>query len=150
GSRLRLIPLSLSEDSPLLTLEENVEEQPERMFEHLEQRQELEALVIRLPELYRVAVACYYFENLSYQEIATQTSVRIVLLFRIMLVVGYNALLGAVASAIITAIYGGSFWEMVQLWMGPVLFLSLLSLALSMAIGSLFAILASVVFEATQ
>jgi RNA polymerase sigma-70 factor, ECF subfamily len=70
GSRLRLIPLSLLEDSPLLTLEGNAEEHPERMLEHLEQRQELEALVVRLPELYRVAVACYYFENLSYQEVA--------------------------------------------------------------------------------
>jgi len=82
--------------------------------------------------------------------LATPTSVRTVLLFRILLVIGYNALLGAVASVIITAIYGGSFWEMVQLWMGPVLFLSSLSLALSMVIGSLFAILASLVFEATQ
>ncbi len=47
-----------------------VEERPEALFESQERRRELEILISRLPERYRVAVTCYYFEQLSYAEIA--------------------------------------------------------------------------------
>jgi RNA polymerase sigma-70 factor, ECF subfamily len=67
GARLRLISL---EESSYLEVEDRVEERPEVLFEHQERRQELESLVAALPERYRVAVTCYYFEQLSYQEVA--------------------------------------------------------------------------------
>jgi RNA polymerase sigma-70 factor (ECF subfamily) len=70
GSRLYAIPLNLSENSPLLNIEDNIEDSPESLCERQEQRQELENLVSSLPERYRVAVTCYFFECLNYQEIA--------------------------------------------------------------------------------
>lgn len=43
---------------------------PEEVFEQLERRQELEALVALLPQHYQVVVSLYYFEELSLQEVA--------------------------------------------------------------------------------
>ncbi|QBD81442.1 sigma-70 family RNA polymerase sigma factor [Ktedonosporobacter rubrisoli] len=54
----------------LLELEDAEEEQPEKLFEHAEQRRELEELVATLPEHYRVVVSMYYFDGLNYLEIA--------------------------------------------------------------------------------
>jgi len=63
--------LSLEAESGAWREPENApEEQPERAFESAEQRQELEALVATLPPRYRTVVSLYYFEDLSYQEIA--------------------------------------------------------------------------------
>lgn len=45
-------------------------EHPERAFEQVEQRQELETLVATLPQNYRVPVTMYYFEEMRYREIA--------------------------------------------------------------------------------
>jgi RNA polymerase sigma-70 factor, ECF subfamily len=70
GSRLQFMPLDLSADSVLLEIEDDEHEQPEKVLEDKEDLCELEALVSRLPEQYRVAVSCYYFEELSYREIA--------------------------------------------------------------------------------
>lgn len=70
GTRLQFMPLDLSEDSTLLEIEDDEHEQPEKVLEDRENLHELEALVSRLPEQYRVAVSCYYFEELSYREIA--------------------------------------------------------------------------------
>lgn len=70
GTRLQFMPLDLSEDSTLLEIEDDEHEQPEKVLEDRENLRELEALVSRLPEQYRVAVSCYYFEELSYREIA--------------------------------------------------------------------------------
>ncbi len=70
GSRLQFMPLDLSADSVLLEIEDDEHEQPEKVLEDKEDLRELEALVSRLPEQYRVAVSCYYFEELSYREIA--------------------------------------------------------------------------------
>lgn len=67
GSRLQLVPL---DNSPALEMEGEEEARPEWLFEHQEQRQELEMLVAQLPERYRVAITCYFFEHLPYQEIA--------------------------------------------------------------------------------
>ncbi|QBD83038.1 hypothetical protein EPA93_46585 [Ktedonosporobacter rubrisoli] len=82
--------------------------------------------------------------------LSTATSIRTVLLSRMAIVVGYNVALAASASALITLIYNGSFWEMAQLWLGPLVFLSSISLVLSLAVGSMFAILASLTLVATQ
>ncbi|GCE08475.1 RNA polymerase sigma factor [Dictyobacter aurantiacus] len=43
---------------------------PEEVFEQLERRQELEALVASLPQHYQAVVSLYYFEELSLQEVA--------------------------------------------------------------------------------
>lgn len=43
---------------------------PEEVFEQLERRQELEALVAGLPQQYQAVVTLYYFEELSLQEVA--------------------------------------------------------------------------------
>lgn len=44
--------------------------QPEQMLETLEARQELKALIYQLPPHYAETLILYYFEHLSYQEIA--------------------------------------------------------------------------------
>lgn len=70
NTRLHLISLDLSEESQEMTLEDSEKERPEALFEEKEQRQELEALLAQLPQRYRVALTCYFFEQLGYQEIA--------------------------------------------------------------------------------
>jgi RNA polymerase sigma-70 factor (ECF subfamily) len=72
ASRLKppsFISLDADEDA-WLEPEYAPQEQPERAFEGVERRQELETLVATLPPRYRRAVSLYYFEDLSYQEIA--------------------------------------------------------------------------------
>jgi RNA polymerase sigma-70 factor (ECF subfamily) len=70
SSQPQSLPLDLSEESELFDLEDDEREQPERVLENKEDLRELEALLAQLPEQYRVAVSCYYFEELSYHEIA--------------------------------------------------------------------------------
>jgi RNA polymerase sigma-70 factor (ECF subfamily) len=70
GAQLHLVSLNLAEESEALAIEDRDDERPEVVFENQERRQELEALIARLPERYRVAVTCYYFEHLNYQEVA--------------------------------------------------------------------------------
>src|SRR2546427_3027532 len=70
SSRLQCIPLDLSEESALLEIEDDWSEQPEKILENREDLLEMEALLSQLPQQYRVAVSCYYFEELSYREIA--------------------------------------------------------------------------------
>jgi RNA polymerase sigma-70 factor (ECF subfamily) len=69
-ARLQLVPLIMDEEGSEQSFEDDEHEQPEALFEVKERRQELEALVMTLPERYRVALTCYFFEQLSYQEIA--------------------------------------------------------------------------------
>lgn len=82
--------------------------------------------------------------------LSTPTSMRFVMLGRLGLVVGYNFVLSALASAIIAIVHGGGIWEIMQLWLGPMLLLSSITLALSLLIGSWFAILVALILEATQ
>ena len=49
---------------------EDITDGPDEIAWHGEQRQEIERLVVSLPEHYRVVINLYYFEELSYQEIA--------------------------------------------------------------------------------
>jgi RNA polymerase sigma-70 factor, ECF subfamily len=70
SSQPQHLPLDLSEESTLLELEDDEREQPERVLENKEDVRELEAWLAQLPEQYRIAVSCYYFEELSYREIA--------------------------------------------------------------------------------
>jgi RNA polymerase sigma-70 factor (ECF subfamily) len=70
AARLHLVPLTPFAESDEYPLEDCPEERPEALFEQREQLTALEECVARLPESHRVAVTCYYFESLSYQEIA--------------------------------------------------------------------------------
>ena len=63
------IPLDTSEDSPLLEIEDPSCGPEEEAYWH-ELRHELEMQLATLSERYRVAVTLYYFEDLSYVEIA--------------------------------------------------------------------------------
>ncbi len=82
--------------------------------------------------------------------IATPTSVRFVMLCRMTIVLGYNFLLALLASAAFATVYGGSLWGFVQLWLGPLLFLSSLCLAISLFLGSAFALICAAVIEILQ
>ena len=94
----------------------------------------------------------YGSENDTGMELAlsTPTSMRSILLSRLIVVLGYNVMLTAFTSIIIVLAYGGGFWMLVHLWLGPVLFLSSLSLALSLLLGSMFASLIALLLELSQ
>jgi RNA polymerase sigma-70 factor, ECF subfamily len=68
-SEHQFIPLDTSEDSPLLEIEDHSFGPDEEAYWH-EWRRELEVQLVSLSERYRVAVTLYYFEDLSYAEIA--------------------------------------------------------------------------------
>src|SRR5579883_409340 len=82
--------------------------------------------------------------------IATPSSVRFVMLCRMTIVLGYNLLLGLLASAVFASVYGGSLWGFVQLWLGPLLFLSSLCLTISLFVGSTLALICGMVVEVFQ
>ncbi len=82
--------------------------------------------------------------------LSTPTSIRIVMICRMILVVGYDLLLSALASTILALSYGGGPWEIIQLWLGPMLLLASISLVLSMMVGSVIGLLFSLILEATQ
>ncbi len=63
------VSLDTSVDSPMLELEDQASG-PEEEAWRRERRDELETLASSLPEHYRVVINLYYFEELSYQEIA--------------------------------------------------------------------------------
>ncbi|HEY6407897.1 MAG TPA: sigma-70 family RNA polymerase sigma factor, partial [Ktedonobacteraceae bacterium] len=70
GKRLCLVPLETALEGSESAFEDREEERPEALFEQREQREALEMLMWQLPEASRVAITCYYFASLSYQEIA--------------------------------------------------------------------------------
>jgi Putative zinc-finger len=82
--------------------------------------------------------------------LATPTSLRVVMLCRMVLVIGYNFVFAAMASFIIALVHGGGIWEIMQLWLGPMLLLSSISVSLSISIGAAFAIAISLILEALQ
>lgn len=82
--------------------------------------------------------------------LSTPTSIRIVMFCRLALVLGYNIALAASASLIIAVAHGGSAWEIIQTWLGPLLLLSSIMLMLSVVIGSWFALLAGILLESLR
>jgi Putative zinc-finger len=82
--------------------------------------------------------------------LSTPTSIRIVMICRMLLVVGYDLLLSALASTVLALSYGGGPWEIIQLWLGPMLLLASISLMLSLMVGSVIGLLFSLILEATQ
>ena len=82
--------------------------------------------------------------------LSTPTSVRIVMFCRLLLVLGYDFALAAFASIVVALAHGGSLWEIFQMWLGPMLLLSSITLTLSLLVGSWFAIMTALVLEALQ
>jgi hypothetical protein len=66
------------------------------------------------------------------------------------LVIGFNFVLSALASIIIAVAHGGGLWEIIQLWLGPMLLLSSISVSLTLMVGSAIALAVSLLIEALQ
>lgn len=82
--------------------------------------------------------------------LSTPTSIRLVMFCRMLVVIGYNIVLTALASAVLALLHGGGFGEIIHLWLGPMLLLASLSLMLSTLVGSAVAFLGSLLLEALQ
>lgn len=82
--------------------------------------------------------------------LSTPTSVRVVMFSRFLLVVGYNILLAASASALMALLHSEGFWATMQLWFGPMLLLSSFTLTLSLFVGAWVATFAALVVEFSQ
>jgi hypothetical protein len=82
--------------------------------------------------------------------IATPTSMRLLMLCRMIVVLGYNLLLGMLASIAFAAVNGIDLWAIVQFWLGPLLFLSSFCLTASLFIGSTLALICTAVIEVLQ
>ena len=82
--------------------------------------------------------------------VATPTSIRIIMICRMVLVIGFNFLLTAITSAIIAFTLGGNLWDFVQLWLGPMLLLASISLTVSVTLGSVFGVATSLIIEVLQ
>lgn len=112
------------------------------------------ALALVAPIVAAVGVAFVYGpENDPSLEVAlgTPTSPRLVLLARLTLVYGYDALLALGATLALVAVRGDAApWPLVSLWLGPMLFLSGLSLLVSLAVGPTAAMLAAMVGWTTR
>ena len=109
-----------------------------------------QALALPAPLVAAVGVAFVYGpENDPSLEIAlsTPTAPRFVLLARLVLVYGYDLLL-ALAATVALVVLGGDFgvWPLISLWIGPMLFLSALALAISLLVSPAAAVLISLSF----
>lgn len=68
--------------------------------------------------------------------LSTPTSPRVILLARLTVVFCYDLVLTLTAEALLTATNsGGQLWQLVSLWLGPMLFLSALALAVSLLLN---------------
>lgn len=77
--------------------------------------------------------------------LATPTSIRLIMLFRFILVLGYNVLLSACASIVIAVLHGGGIWEVIQTWLGPMVMIASITFAISLLLGSWFSLLISLI-----
>ncbi len=82
--------------------------------------------------------------------LSTPTSLRSIMFCRFLVVIGLNVLLSLGASAVIALLYGQGFWGIIQLWLGPLLLASSLTLALTMLVGSWLSCLATVLLGVVQ
>lgn len=104
-----------------------------------------QAFALLAPAVAAVGVAFVYGpENDPSLEVAlsTPTGPRSVLLARLVLVYGYDLLL-ALAATVALEVAGGTFglWPLISLWIGPMLFLSALALAVSLLVSPTAAVL---------
>ncbi len=105
-------------------------------------------LALVAPVVAAIGIAFIYGpENDPSLEIAvsTPTSPRMVLLSRMTLVFGYDLLLALAASVTLSAIHGMSLWQLINLWFGPMLFLSALALTMSLLFSPVVAMTAALV-----
>lgn len=82
--------------------------------------------------------------------LSTPTSIRIVMICRMVLVVGYNMALAAVTSAIIAIALGGTLWDFMRIWLGPMLLLASISLTVSVIFGSVVSVGVALLLEVVQ
>lgn len=82
--------------------------------------------------------------------LSTPTSIRIVMICRMALVVGYNMALAALTSTIIAVALGGTLWDFMHIWLGPMLLLASISLAISVIFGSVVSLAISLLLEVIQ
>ena len=122
-----------------------------RSISHLQQVETILALITTVSAAVGVAFI-YGVDNDAAIELtlSTPTSIRIVMLCRLVLVVGYNFIVAACASTCMALLSRGSVWDIMQLWLGPMLLFSSMTLALSLLLGSWFAIIVTFMLEVTQ
>jgi hypothetical protein len=97
--------------------------------------------------------ACIYSQEHDNQietALSTPTSLRVVLLFRLLLVLAYNILLAFGVSSFIASINGEGVGHVIQLWLVPLLCLSLLSMSLSVLTSSRLAVQTMLLLEIFQ
>jgi RNA polymerase sigma-70 factor (ECF subfamily) len=70
GRHLQLVSLNKTDDDSPVEPQDDESQRPESIFETTESRNQLDALVTRLPEKYRVAVILRYVEGLDYAKLA--------------------------------------------------------------------------------
>lgn len=82
--------------------------------------------------------------------LATPTSIRIVMLFRFLLVVGYNLLLSLLASGVLALLHGGDIWGIIQLWFAPVILFAMTAFSISLLIGSWLSVFITLLINASR
>lgn len=82
--------------------------------------------------------------------LATPVSLRLILGGRIALVVGYNCALAVVVSVVVGAASGQSALAVIQGWVGPLLLVSAVTLAISLVVGSATAACGALLLDTTQ
>lgn len=82
--------------------------------------------------------------------LAAPTSPRLVMFSRMALVLGYDIFLALLVSIILVVVRGENLTQLVQLWFGPLLLLSSLSLLLSLFFGSIIALCGSLALLVAQ
>lgn len=111
-------------------------------------------LAVLAPVIAAVGVSLVYGpENDASLEIAlsTPTPPRLVLLARLVLVYGYDLALALAASAVVALTRAEvGLWPLVELWLGPMFFLSALALLLSLVLGPTPAVMAAMTLWATK
>ena len=111
-------------------------------------------LAVLAPVIAAVGVSLVYGpDNDASLEVAlsTPTPPRLVLLARLVLVYGYDIALALAASVVVALTRAEvGLWPLVELWLGPMFFLSALALLLSLFFGPTPAIMAAMTLWATR
>lgn len=82
--------------------------------------------------------------------LSTPTSPRLVMFSRMALVLGYDIALALLVSIVLVVARGEHLAQLVQLWLGPLLLLSSLSLLISLFFGSIIALCSSLTLVVAQ
>ncbi|HLZ57644.1 MAG TPA: HEAT repeat domain-containing protein [Ktedonosporobacter sp.] len=80
-------------------------------------------------------------------ELTTPTSLRLIMFCRCLLVIGVNVLFSLLLSVVIALFYGQGLWGIVEIWLGPLLLVSSLTMALTLVIGAWLSLLAASLLE---